>query len=69
MNIILCSSMFLIHFRTFKRKMTEYIPQPKSTPTIFGTILSITVIVVPIVQPFPAWTSGMIRIFEPIENG
>ena len=33
-----------------------------STPTILGHTLSLIVIVVPIVQPFPACTSGIIRI-------
>ena len=33
------------------------ISKPMSTPTILGTALSRTVIVVPIVQPLPAWTS------------
>ena len=35
-------------------RFTVYMPQPISTPTIFGTTLSVTVIVVPIVQPLPA---------------
>lgn len=30
------------------------VPQPMSTPTMPGTILSVMVIVVPMVQPFPA---------------
>ena len=44
-------------------------PQPMSTPTIPGTILSVMVIVVPIVQPMPAWTSGIMRILQPAKAG
>ena len=40
-------------------------PQPISTPTMPGTTLSVTVMVVPIVHPIPAWTSGMMRIRLP----
>ena len=35
-------------------RFTVYMPHPISTPTTFGTALSITVMVVPIVQPLPA---------------
>ena len=44
---------------------TVYIPHPMSTPTMLGTALSVMVMVVPMVQPRPAWTSGMIRIRDP----
>ena len=37
----------------FSRMRIVSIPHPISTPTIFGHTLSFTVIVVPIVQPFP----------------
>ena len=44
-------------------------PQPISTPTMPGTTLSVMVMVVPMVQPSPAWTSGMMRIFESAKAG
>ena len=37
--------------------------------TIPGTILSVIVIVVPIVQPMPAWTSGIMRILQSAKAG
>ena len=40
---------------------TVYMPQPMSTPTMLGQTLSVTVMVVPTVQPLPACTSGIIR--------
>ena len=43
-------------------------PQPMSTPTRFGTTLSRTVMVVPIVQPLPQCTSGMMRMLAPSVN-
>jgi hypothetical protein len=33
-----------------------------------GTTLSEIVIVVPMVQPFPAWTSGIMRILHPANS-
>ena len=45
----------------FPRQITS-IPQPISTPTVFGTIRSLMAMTVPIVQPMPAWASGIIRI-------
>ena len=53
--------------RSFSR--TVYMPQPMSTPTMLGQTLSVTVIVVPTVQPLPAWTSGMIRTRLPAVSG
>ena len=47
---------------SFFPKFIVYIPHPISTPTILGTTLSVTVIVVPMVHPFPACTSGIILI-------
>ena len=44
---------------------TVSMPQPMSTPTRLGTTLSPMVRVVPMVQPTPAWTSGMMRILLP----
>lgn len=43
-------------------------PQPMSTPTRLGTTLLVMVIVVPMVQPLPAWMSGISRIRLPAVN-
>ena len=40
-------------------------PQPMSTPTMFGTTLSRMVMVVPMVQLAPVCTSGMMRMVLP----
>lgn len=40
---------------------TVSIPQPMSTSTGDGMILSPAVMAVPMVQPAPAWASGIIR--------
>ena len=40
-------------------------PQPMSTPTRLGTTRSVMVMVVPMVQPAPAWMSGISRIRLP----
>ncbi len=37
-------------------------PQPMSTPARLGTTLSVMVMVAPMVQPVPAWISGMSRM-------
>ena len=50
------------------RSRTVSIPQPMSTPTRLGQTLSVTVMVVPTVQPLPAWMSGIIRMRLPREN-
>ena len=50
---------------SFSASLTVYMPQPISTPTTLGTAFPWTVIVVPIVQPLPACTSGMIRTLLP----
>ena len=44
--------------------LTVSMPQPISTPTMPGTILPLMVMVVPIVQPLPACTSGIMRIVQ-----
>ncbi len=43
-------------------------PQPMSTPTRLGTTRWVMVIVVPTVQPAPAWISGIIRMRLPWVN-
>ena len=52
----------LLKLQPSPRMRVVSMPQPISTPTRLGTTLSVMVIVVPMVQPAPAWMSGMSRM-------